>query len=211
MAFFETLRSLSTSSAAGIALLLACSGSGDDNGRGGTTDGGSGAGGRSGASGKGGGGNAGAAGGATGGASGSSGSSGRSGSGGKAGSGSGICGGLAGFTCESDAWCDYPNGAVCGATDATGTCRPRPFACTEDCPGVCACDGKFYCNECNAQQAGQDISDDRSCRGDGGAQSVCMSDGDCRPGLKCCYPCGQAGCENQCITPMPNGMCPLFP
>jgi hypothetical protein len=27
-------------------------------------------------------------------------------------------------------------------------------ACTDDCPGVRGCDGKFYCNECEANRQG---------------------------------------------------------
>jgi hypothetical protein len=40
--------------------------------------------------------------------------------------------------------------------DIAGICTPRPDNCTEDCPGVCGCDGKFYCNTCLAQRAGID-------------------------------------------------------
>src|SRR6185295_7976141 len=148
-----------------------------------------------------------------GGSSGSSGASGRGGTSGAGGSavGSGVCGGIAGLVCEANEWCDYPPSSICGVADITGSCRARPSFCTEDCPGVCGCDGSFYCNECMAQSAGVDISGDRACQRDGGAQSSCMRDSDCRAGLKCCYPCGQDGCTNQCITPMPNGMCPMFP
>ena len=188
------------------ALVIGCSSSSDDGG-GRTTDGGSGAAGKGGSSG---------GGGSTGGSSGRSGAGGGSGSSGKggtsgAGGRGGVCGGLLGSVCESNEWCDFPDGAVCGATDVTGTCRPRPTACTQDCPGVCGCDGAFHCNECIAQQAGVDITGDRSCQRDGGSQAGCRSDTECSPGLRCCYPCGQAGCENQCIRPMPNGMCPMYP
>jgi hypothetical protein len=52
-------------------------------------------------------------------------------------------------------YCEYP-GNVCGDGDITGTCTPRPQLCNKDCPGACGCDGKFYCNVCEAQRAGTD-------------------------------------------------------
>jgi hypothetical protein len=39
----------------------------------------------------------------------------------------------------------------------------------------------------------------------------CDADSQCGRGLKCCYPCNAPGCNDQCVKPMPNGMCPLFP
>lgn len=84
--------------------------------------------------------------------------------GGNTGGGSGVmCGGFAGLTCSDDEYCDYPDDAMCGATDQSGTCEPRPEACQEDCPGVCGCDGKFYCNDCIAAQAGVDVDPNASC------------------------------------------------
>lgn len=41
--------------------------------------------------------------------------------------------------------------------------------------------------------------------------SVCKEDFQCPSGLKCCYPCGIAGCENRCMLPSQNGNCPAFP
>ncbi len=41
-----------------------------------------------------------------------------------------------------------------------------PTGCDDDCPGVCGCDGQFYCNACNAQQAGTDVSDSDACKED---------------------------------------------
>ena len=29
--------------------------------------------------------------------------------------------------------------------------------CTKDCPGVTGCDGKFYCNECEANSVGIEV------------------------------------------------------
>lgn len=36
--------------------------------------------------------------------------------------------------------------------------------CTMDCPGVCGCDGKDYCNDCIAKQNGISSSTPGSCK-----------------------------------------------
>lgn len=72
-----------------------------------------------------------------------------------------VCGGEAGGTCEPTEYCDYEAG--CGFDDSTGVCQPRPEGCTEDCPGVCGCDGETYCNACGAAQAGVDVQHDGPC------------------------------------------------
>jgi hypothetical protein len=43
-----------------------------------------------------------------------------------------------------------------------------------------------------------------------GEGSLCAVDAECAEGLLCCYPCGVAGCENQCTVPV-EGQCPLYP
>jgi hypothetical protein len=70
------------------------------------------------------------------------------------------CGGFAGLRCPSPdtMFCDYADEAACGVGDATGVCTPRPDACTKDCPGACGCDGKSYCNACEANRAGTDVN-----------------------------------------------------
>lgn len=73
------------------------------------------------------------------------------------------CGGIAGTPCDATSYCDFPADAVCGNGDMNGLCLPRPEGCTEDCPGVCGCDGQFYCNECIAAQAGVDVNPDIDC------------------------------------------------
>lgn len=115
------------------------------------------------------------------------------------------CGGIAGAACAADEWCDLPEG--CGFPDAMGVCKKRPQGCPEDCPGVCGCDGKFHCNACSANALGVDTGTDLSCM----AGKACQNDSECAKGLKCCYPCGIPGCQNECMVPMPNGMCPMFP
>ncbi len=62
--------------------------------------------------------------------------------------------------CGAREYCVYDD--VCGRS-APGHCAPRPEICTEDCPGVCGCDGRFYCNECLAATMGVDVDPDGTC------------------------------------------------
>lgn len=56
-----------------------------------------------------------------------------------------------GFYCAT-----YPN-----SCDSQGSCQPAVDLCDDDCPGICGCDGEFYCNECTAQAAGVDVTPDK--------------------------------------------------
>jgi len=77
--------------------------------------------------------------------------------------GADACGGFAGEQCEALEYCAYPDGS-CGHDDGQGVCMPRPNgACPPDCPGVCGCDGQFYCSECSAHEAGVDLDPFASC------------------------------------------------
>jgi len=140
-------------------------------------------------------------------------SGGSAGTTGDAGSGK-TCGGKIGTPCDSTEWCDFAG--TCGAADQTGTCKAKPQNCPDSCPGVCGCNGKFYCNSCDAAADGTDVSKDKSCLpdaavDDGGVGAACTGDTDCTTGLKCCYPCGIPGCQNLCMVPGKNGQCPLIP
>ena len=87
------------------------------------------------------------------------------------GGGSAACGGFGGPECSADEYCSYPDG-LCGGDDSQGVCLPRPDGCTKDCPGVCGCDGQFYCNECAAHLLGVEIGSTISCSNSGGDYSA---------------------------------------
>ena len=46
------------------------------------------------------------------------------------------------------------------------------MACDADCPGVCSCNGQFFCNACGANAAGLDVSSKVDCLPDAGAGGV---------------------------------------
>lgn len=99
----------------------------------------------------------------TGGAGGEGGYGGAGGDGGTGGTGAKLCGGKQGYQCDFGEWCDYDPPGSCGGFDNYGTCQPMPQGCPADCPGVCGCDGQFYCNACEAHGAGVDTSDIPEC------------------------------------------------
>jgi hypothetical protein len=121
------------------------------------------------------------------------------------------CGGL-NPACSKDEYCDFDPADLCGlAAGATGVCRPVPTDCTTDCPGVCACDGKLYCNVCEAHKAGVDDVTTDTCKRqpDAGPGADCKNDNDCRTGLVCCNGSGPPpGNSKQCTLPNPQGNCP---
>lgn len=55
--------------------------------------------------------------------------------------------------CSDQEYCAWSPAGACGPP-AIGTCQPKPDGCLDDCPGVCGCDGNFYCNACDAAAAG---------------------------------------------------------
>lgn len=77
---------------------------------------------------------------------------------------------------------------------------------------MCGDDGKAYCSVCEAHKTGADDVVGDTCNLSGKtAGETCKLDGECQGGLKCCYPCGIDGCDNQCTVPEANGECPALP
>lgn len=90
------------------------------------------------------------------------------------GGGGAFCGGKAGIQCAPGQFCAFDPAGSCGNADNGGACTPKPGGCTADCPGACGCDGKFYCNACDANAAGVDVSSASpgTCFPDAGAPAI---------------------------------------
>jgi hypothetical protein len=78
----------------------------------------------------------------------------------------GVCGGLLPRHCSATEYCDYPDNG-CGVGDQQGTCKPKPTACPLTAGLIatptCACDGRVYNSECDANEHGMDLNAHGSC------------------------------------------------
>lgn len=126
-------------------------------------------------------------------------------------SGSGkSCGGLQGLTCDKTEYCVFPK-PDCGAADQLGTCQTKPQVCDDLYAPVCACDGKDYANECEANRAGYGVLQTGSCHpGSSGNPCGGLQGLTCDKGEYCAYElgaqCGAADQTGSC-TAIPSGGC----
>jgi hypothetical protein len=92
-------------------------------------------------------------------------------------------------TCAPGDYCQLPGTAACRREHAQALCSAAPASCELECPGVCGCDGRFYCNACRAAQAGVDVAPaDTSCMAAGCRDDAVGSE----PGAPACvftWPC----------------------
>jgi hypothetical protein len=98
--------------------------------------------------------------------------------------------------CSPTSYCYFTD---CGKS-GPGTCMPRPSGCTADCPGVCGCDGKTYCNSCGAAAVGVSTASKGPCKPP--PPTSCSTNADCASSKEYCHIDG--GCQ---VTGAKMGQC----
>ncbi len=134
-----------------------------------------------------------------------------SGSSGSASSGSPSCPTtqpMDGKACTGSTICQYGHATCCGIESSFMTCKCQAggFSCyqTVECNFICP-GSTDASTDADANGRASDTG-----TGDGAAGTQCTVASQCMQGLLCCYPCGVAGCHNQCMAPV-QGRCPLIP
>jgi hypothetical protein len=97
----------------------------------------------------------------------------------------GRCGAAA---CVDGQYCKTSPPDACSVQSTSSVCTAAPKQCEASCPGVCGCDGKFYCNACWAQRAGVDVNaSDTTCKAKGctGEGSGAGDFWSCQMGWRC--------------------------
>lgn len=114
-----------------------------------------------------------------------------------AGMGERRCGARLGDTCGREGWCDFDDGGLCGAADATGVCRPRPDVCPTVFMPVCGCDHVTYGNACEAHASGIDDATTGACSGEPALCAAVL----CMEGTLCQVCDAPGGPEPRCLRP----------
>jgi hypothetical protein len=74
----------------------------------------------------------------------------------------GLCGGIAGFQCQTGLYCQMTP-EMQHVADGAGTCRKRPMFCTREYRPVCGANGQTYGNACSAAAAGVSVAGEGEC------------------------------------------------
>ncbi len=97
--------------------------------------------------------------------------------------------------CAATEYCASSAPDVCPAAGKEGTCTARPTVCPNICSPLCGCDGKTYCNACQANRAGTAIASSGACADIGKA---CGGDGECNAGEFCKLTTGKCTEKGTC-------------